>query len=599
MKKIQYILSLMVMAALMVSCSQDVDMETSEKGYLNLRLETFVSTNETRVAVPDDYNAHQLCVEIKNEVGDVVMSTNDFENDADFNTKITLASGVYTIEAHSANWDGSASAFDAPYYFGSTTVQVKPRSLVTAKITCTLANVKLTVNYAPEVVTNFKSAVTTITSSLQDIAPLAFVMGETTKSGYIPAGDFDATLQVTNQHDNEYSLEKSFTDVKPRDHYIFNFKMAEEGTLGGGSGKPGISVEVDETTNTWTYTIEVPRKSGTTLVTRQPNAWSTFAVLNASITAKTATFDQNNLVLQWRKSGAESWTDLAIGQLTIDAEDNVSTTIKGLIPNTSYEYRLLYADGVSDVASEPVTFVTETQTPLYNGGFENWWMDGKVAYPTEQGVSYWDTSNSGAASFGGSITTETTNPVHGGSKAARLESKFIVIKFAAASLYAGKFGELVGTKGAKLDWGVPFTSRPTALRGFMQYAPVAVDRPNSSAPSTAPAEGQPDQCGMFCALVTEKLAIDNTNMSTIPNWDTDPRVVAYGELPIEQNVHSNGEWKEVNIPFVYRNLTRKPTHLVIVCSSSKYGDYFHGGDGSVLYLDDFELVYGDTPSVKE
>ena len=85
-------------------------------------------------------------------------------------------------------------------------------------------------------------------------------------------------------------------------------------------------------------------------------------------------------------------------------------------------------------------------------------------------------------------------------------------------------------------------------------------------------------------------------MSTFPDWETDPRVIAYGSLPNEQNVHSNGQWKEVNIPLVYRDLAKKPTHLLIVFSASKYGDYFHGGKGSVLYVDDFSLEYGDTPS---
>ena len=87
-------------------------------------------------------------------------------------------------------------------------------------------------------------------------------------------------------------------------------------------------------------------------------------------------------------------------------------------------------------------------------------------------------------------------------------------------------------------------------------------------------------------------------MDEFPNWETDSRVIAYGSLPNEQNVHSNGQWKEVNIPLVYRDLARKPTHLLVVFSASKYGDYFHGGKGSTLYLDDFEFIYGDTPSVK-
>ena len=107
-----------------------------------------------------------------------------------------------------------------------------------------------------------------------------------------------------------------------------------------------------------------------------------------------------------------------------------------------------------------------------------------------------------------------------------------------------------------------------------------------------------DQCGMFIALLNQAIAIDNTDLSTIPNFETDSRVVAYGTLPQGQNVNSNGQWKEVNIPLVYRNLTSKPSHLLVVFSSSKYGDYFHGGTGSTLYLDDFELVYGDNPAVK-
>lgn len=600
MKKIQHIFSIMIMAAAMVSCSQDLDVEGNQ-GYVALRIQSFVSTNTpdagTRSAVPEDYDAKQLSVEIKNQSGNVVMSTEDFDNDAAFQGKIALTAGTYTIEAHSANWDGSDSGFDSPYYYGSTTVNVQPRSLQTASITCTQANVKLTVTYDQSFVKNFKSASTTITSSLSDVAPLSFVMNETSKSGYIPAGNFEAKLDVVNHSNVEHSLTRAFTDVQPRDHYILNFKLADEGILGGGD-KPGITVDVDESTNTYTYTFEVPRKSAIALVARQANAWSSFAMLNAAVTAKTATFDRNNLAIQWRQSGTEAWNELTANELTVDADDNVTTTIKGLTPNTTYEYRLYYADGETDVASDPSTFTTEEQVALYNGGFENWWMDGKVAYATEEGVSFWDTSNKGAASFAGSNTIETTSIVHGGAKAAELESKYIVIKFAAASLYTGQFIKLNGTKGAALDWGVPFTSRPTALRGFMQYAPANIDRVGSNLPADAPAKGEADQCGMYCALLTEVLHVDNTDMSTFPDWQNDPRVIAYGALPTEQNVHSNGEWKEVNIPLVYHDLTKKPAYLLVVFSSSKYGDYFHGGTGSKLYLDDFSLEYGDTPAVK-
>ena len=603
MKKIHYILSTLLLAALVVSCSQEGDIDEARQGYLSLKISSLTSTHApsaSRAAAPEGYAPKTLHVEILDANGAVVKSTDDFENDAAFQENIRLYAGRYTIVAHSANWDGEDSGFDTPFYYGQTTIEVKPQTLVTATLTCTLANVKITVNYDQSFLNNFKSALATITSSIAEVTPLAFVMNETTQAGYIPAGDFTVKLDVVNHKDDPNSLSQDFTDVQPRNHYILNFKLADEGYLGDGAGG-GIKVEVDETTKTYTFTFEVPRKSAISLVTRGANAWSNFAMLNASITAKVESFTNDALTFQWRKVGDANWSVLANSNLTVDASDNVTATLKGLQPNTNYQYRLCYIKDDTEVLGEPVAFTTEQQIALYNGGFEHWYMGGdkgNVAYATEQGVSYWDTSNQGAASFGGSNTTETTSVVHGGSKAAMLQSKYIVIKFAAASLYTGSFGALIGTNGAWLNWGVPFAARPTALKGWMQYAPVDINRVGKNLPADAPAKGETDQCGMYCALLSESMRVDNTDMSTFPDWETDSRVIAYGALPLEQNVHSGGQWKEVNIPLVYRDLTRKPTHLLVVFSASKYGDYFHGGEGSTLYVDDFSLEYGDTPVVK-
>ncbi len=599
MKKLQYILSALFLAVLVVSCNQEIDINKGQ-GYLTLEVNSLMSTltpDGTRAAAPDDYAAKTLHVEIRDAAGVVIMSTDDFASDKAFQENIRLSVGTYTIVAHSANWDGNGSGFDTPYYYGSTTVEITAGTLVKALVTCTQANVKLTINYEPSFVRSFNSATATIISSIAGVDPLQFVMNETSASGYIPVGNFDMRLDVVNKKDMSYTLNRSFTDVQARDHYILNIKLAEEGQLGDDINN-GIKVEVDESTNTYTFTLMLPEKSSISLVTGSVNAWSTFAWLSGSITSKSADFDSERLTFQWKKQADADCNEMPSNELANDGSDNITATLRGLTPNTAYEYRLCYVEDDNVIAGNPVAFTTESMISLYNGGFEYWWMDGKVAYPTEKGTSYWDTSNQGAASFGGSNTTETTEVVHSGSKAAKLESKYIVIKFAAASMYTGSFGQLVGTSGAKLNWGVPFTARPTALKGYMQYAPVAINRVGSNLPAGAPGKGETDQCGMYCALLTEALKVDNTNMSTFPDWETDPRVIAYGALPIEQNVHSGGQWKEVNIPLVYRDLTTKPTHLLVVFSASKYGDYFHGGEGSILYVDDFSLEYGDEPKVK-
>ena len=599
MKKNQHILSIVFMTAMVASCSQDIDID-SNKGYLSLDINTLTSTHEpagSRAAVPEGYNPKTLHIEIQDKDGKVVKSTDDFASDDEFQDKFLLLAGKYTVVAHSANWDGKASGFDVPYYYGSSIVQVKPKGLVTANLTCTQANVKITVNYDQSISDNFNDAKTTISSALAGINPLEFKIGET-QSGYIPVGDFDVRLDLINKKGDPKALKKSFTDVQARDHYILNFKLQKTGNLGDGNG-PGIKVEVDETTNTYTYTFEVPRKSAITLVTRAANAWSNFAMLNASVTGKTDAFDKTGLTIQWKKDTDTEWSEIANSELAIDGNDNVTTTLKRLSPNTNYEYRLRYVDGDNEIVCDPVTFKTEEQVPLYNGGFEHWWMDDKIAYPNEKGTSFWDTSNPGGAKYIGSNTIAEENIIHSGNKAAKLFSKYAMGKFAAGSMYTGSFGGLVNLSGAKLNWGIPFIGRPTVLKGFMQYAPVEINREGSGLPDGTPGKGSSDQCGMYCALLSEALYVNNTDMSTFPNWETDPRVIAYGTLPTEKSGKTpDRQWTEVNIPLVYRDLTRKPKYLLVVFSSSKYGDYFHGGEGSTLYLDDFELVYGDTPSVK-
>lgn len=601
MKKIQYILSTLFVALAVSSCSQNVEIGENE-GILSLNVTSLVSTNNpgSRAAAPEDYAPKTLAVEIIDENGKVVKSTDNFAMNEEFQGKIVLPSGQYTIVAHSAKWDGNGSGFDVPYYYGTTTVLVEAKSYKTAKIVCTQANVKLTVNYDKSFTDAFTSAVTTIKPVLGDFASLDFVMGKTTKSGYIPAESFQTILNVTNENGIKHTMEcDPIIDVQPRDHFVFNLSVAKSGQLGDGTG-PAIKIEVDESTNTYTYTFEVPRKSALSLVTRSANAWSTFAYLNASVTAKTSEFDKAGLIMQWRKTGVEEWSTIENEALTIDNKDNVAAVLKGLQPNTSYEYRLSYVKGDDEVVSEPVGFKTEGQETLYNGGFEHWHQSGAPWYPNEQGVKFWDTSNPGSTSIGESynVTTRTESPRRSGSYAAKLESTKVIIKFAAASMYTGEFGEVKGTSGAILDWGTPFVCRPTALKGYMQYHPKSIDNVGKNLPAEAPAKGQPDICSIYIALLSDIVVVDNTDTNKLPNLDTDPRVIAYGALPDNQCVETGDSWTEVNIPLVYRDITKKPSYLLVVFSASKYGDYFHGAKGSTLYLDDFSLEYGDIPAVK-
>ena len=41
----------------------------------------------------------------------------------------------------------------------------------------------------------------------------------------------------------------------------------------------------------------------------------------------------------------------------------------------------------------------------------------------------------------------------------------------------------------------------------------------------------------------------------------------------------------------YKATNRRPKYLIVVCAASKYGDYFTGGTGTTLYVDDLSLSY--------
>ncbi len=592
MKKIYSIFSIICLALFAVSCANELlhdGAQNGEKGYLKLDLTTLVSTNtNTRATnVPDNYQPKTIAVKIINSQNVVVKETQDVANDQEFKGNIILAPDTYTITASSAGWDGSNSAFAAPYYAGSTKATIKKNTLTQASLTLTQANVKVTVRYSDNFRTYFKQAKCIVTSSLDDVAMQVFSLN-TVGAAYFPVAPLNFLLAVTNMSDQSYTMSRDITEVQARDHFIINYKIADAGSIGG------VTVRIDDETHDYIFDVEVPRKSSTSLNAGAANAFTSFAYLSGAVTAKTSEFAESNLTLQWKKSSDSEWSSVPASALTKGEESNYSYKLTNLTPNTEYVYRMNYNDGNANVNSNEVTFTTESLLQPENPGFENWWKDGSVWYPNAQGgTHYWDSSNPGSASMGESynVTTKTTDS-HSGEFAAQLQSAYVIIKFAAASIYTGEFDHLVGTKGAVINWGKPFTSRPSKLTGWMKYSPGKVNRVPKNPPSSAPASGENDECQIFCALLTERVQIDNTNIEeTFPKWDgTDPRVIAYGAY--SQNT-SDADWSQFSVPLTYYNSKKKPTHVLIVCSSSKYGDYFLGSDTSRLLLDDFSFEYGE------
>ncbi|MDE5849508.1 MAG: PCMD domain-containing protein, partial [Muribaculaceae bacterium] len=102
-----------------------------------------------------------------------------------------------------------------------------------------------------------------------------------------------------------------------------------------------------------------------------------------------------------------------------------------------------------------------------------------------------------------------------------------------------------------------------------------------------------DHGQIYVALTTEEVEIRTNPKDRKLFESNDPVVLAYGQVTWTGNFGPDGQLQEIEIPLEYNDRAKKakPTHLVIVCSASKYGDYFSGSKNSVMYVDDFELIY--------
>ena len=605
MKKRYNFLAILAIIITLGSC-QSNDLGLDPVGYLNLK----VGTDKSTITKADEetYNPKQIAVQIINEAGTVVKQTDDYTT---WTEAIALTPGKYKIAASSAGFDGKTAAWDKPYYAGLDSVTIEKEKSTSKTITCKLANVLVTVEFDEEFKKAFKSATVIVKDTTNASNKVTFKMGETSETGkaYFPVTGLFADLSVTNQKNDVHSKIDTVKEVKAQENVILRYKLAA-------TGSTNINITLDGSIKTYTYTIGVPVTATTTIVASGANAWSSFAYLDAEIPSFVGIFDQSKLAFEYKTAVAPGWTKVEEEMTVVEKDKKFSTMISGLTPSTNYQYRIVYDNGSEEgIVSDIVDFTTEIQQSLPNGNFDDWYKSGKTWYAVSENDynvsgSFWDSSNPGTTTGAGALVNK--NPTQGnattvhtsGGQSAELHSQYAsafgIGKFAAASLYSGKFNSLVGTNGAKIDFGQPFTSRPIALKGYFQYAPVAIDYEGSNQPANTVSKGDMDICSIFIILSKGIHQVDNTDVSTLLTEEkvknTD-QFIAYGELPVDQCVTTNGEWKEFNIPLKYKNLNEIPTHLIIVCTASKYGDYFTGGDGSIMYLDDFELIYDGEPTM--
>lgn len=283
---------------------------------------------------------------------------------------------------------------------------------------------------------------------------------------------------------------------------------------------------------------------------------------------------------------SDGWIKLPASAVVVNGT-SFTATIGSIEPGSTYAYRVL----VEGVPGAEQSFKTASLIALTNGTLDEWSLDAnnpKLWCPwIAGGTSFWDTGNRGATTVGNSNSIPTDDTSIGSGKAAQLESKYILIKFAAGNIFTGSYLETEGTNGI-LSFGREFNSFPTKLRMHYKYLSKIIDKSNDDA--FAYLKGRPDSCYIYVALTDWSAPKEiRTKPANRQLFDkNDKNIIAYAEFISGQ---STTNYQQLELPLVYRYTDRIPKYILIVATSSKYGDYFTGGVGSTLWVDNFELLY--------
>lgn len=347
-----------------------------------------------------------------------------------------------------------------------------------------------------------------------------------------------------------------------------------------------VTVSYHDITEVWTLYVS---PTSDDVVTSSADAWTNVVWLSGQ-GKKGAVFG-----FEISEVSTGEWKTVDEAYITVNG-GTFTARVPHLKASTAYNCRAV----ANDKYGEILTFTTEEAVVLPGGSLDNWHQVDDVWNPwAENGEQIWDTGNKGATKMGDSNSVPTSETWNGKGQAAKLSSKFVGVgslgKFAAGNLYVGKYLETVGTNG-KLEFGKPFTARPTKLKAYYKYTTAPID--NLPSEKNAPLDykrfvsykGKPDTCAIYIALGDWDSPVGvYTKYSERKLFDkNDSHVIAYAEFNTGKTV---SEYQKLELELEYRAVNREPKYLLVVCSASKYGDYFTGGEGATLWVDDFNLEY--------
>lgn len=596
-----------IAAAALASC-QKQQIAPEGEGCISLS----VSTGETKAAMTSDELLANADIRIyKDDFSGMVRHYRYSE----IPQKIYLPAGGYRIDVlagEAAKETPSYASWEQKSYKGSKSATITAGGSESITVVAAMNSIVSNISFDESVDTYFQAGYTcTVSLSTAEGASLSYTKAESGTDGYFIASGFepslDWTFSGTLASGEAFSKSGSIAAVEGGKRYRLALKYVEK------NGLLDVDILVDDALNeVYDDIIFVPVSTGLAS-TGKYEIWGSRFTAYADVDENE--YDQSKVYFEYRVAGSDAeWTRSEAAARV--SEGSYSAQITGLTGATEYEYRLVVtkaADGSEEIVDGTMTVTTEATPQVPNGSFETVSHDESGNYysfydpassdPALQS-KWWCSGNQGSTTVGSSyqITYPDASDKMDGAQSVCLESRYVIVKFAAGNLFCGHFGATIGTSGGTVFFGRPFTARPSAMRFWAKYSSGPVNRRASNAPDEIQ-KGDYDRASLRIAIGTwdykkyggdanSPILVNTTDESTFVDYTTDASTIAFGEKILQGDAeNSTNVWQQITIPLDYKTTTAYPTHIMIAFAASMYGDYFTGCDSSKLWIDKVELLY--------
>lgn len=620
MKKIILtVLPVLCAAMSLISCNKDVKM-SSPKGEGVLSLGVSLDAPATKAAMSSDELLANASVKIY--MADFSGLVRQYKY-SEAPQEIYLPAEAYRVDVTAgemAKENPQTASWEQKSYKGSSPFSITANATTSVQVTAAVCNAISQINFDASVDENFNSGYT-FEIGTSDDSKLVYEKSKSGNDGYFiiegldePA--FNWTFSgVLSKDGSQFTKSGVIPSIAAGNRYSMNLSYVVK------DGELSFELFVDYSTDIVEDAIVFEPVSTGLAPSSAFEIWAGHATVHADVDP--GEYPDPTAVKFAFSSDGVTWT-------TVDSkctsEGVYEAVLTGLSASTEYTYKLVIA---GEDVGEPRTFTTEAAPAIPNGDFEYASLVSGASYykfydpncgVAEGASKFWGSGNGegsegvkGSASMGMVITYIDTNDKAVGNQSVRAQSGSILGMLAAGNLFTGDFNGLVGTSGGIVNFGRPWTSRPTALRLWVKYTSSKINIISSKPDGVDITKDQYDRAQIKVALGTWDykkyggtktcpVAVNTTKKETFVDFYTDASTIANGELILfgdgqqiinnkERSTVANGTWRQVVIPLDYRKESEYPTHVVISCASSMFGDYFTGSDDAKLWIDGVEFLY--------